>query len=968
MAINRNRSRRATSDVSASSTTVVSLSVSAITVDPSLNCRDELNEATIEHYAAIFDRLPPVTVFRLPDGTHLLSAGFHRIAAAKRLGLAEIKAVVREGKRADAEEFAILDNTAHGMAYTRDERRKAIERMLRLRPKWANKRLADALGVSKNTVEGVRQDLETACQIDRLNELTGADGKTYPRKLAAPASRSPLGVSGSPGEAEEKSETRRAMEPAQALAQSISANERGIGLSAGVPAQAGWSIESMDVLEWAKTYSGPPFSAIFCDPPYHLLQQSRNGSQRNPGTGPYGRHVAGTKGFMAQEWDGGDISFDPLAWAALAEHLLPGGFVVVFASSRGHHRVACAMEDAGLLMRPTIFDWRAGRAVEVPDLLGWATGSSMPKATRIDTAIDAEAGAERQVVGRKSDGSGRRNQRNQEQGYRPNAYSSGDYDTFPVTAPATPLAQTWAGHRYGGQMLKNALEPIIVAQKPYAGRPVDSMVTTGAGAMWIDGARIDGPEGDGVWGTRQENCRSEFNASPGNAEYRTAQHPLGRWPSNLVVCHSESCRCVGTRRVKNTSGSVRGTEPSHTGDENANCYGEFGRVPFERHADAEGEEVVEVWACLCGCGACGSTWTAGDDGRAFGGVEFVPDGTWMAYCSKCDWWQGGTQEKLAQCSKCGGQIAEWKEQTGPRPKWASDQNKCPVCGSGETRWLCPVKALDEQSGESKLSGGVNAGSLGKRIYGGYSGKVIGEHRGGLGDVGGASRFYYNADWSYERAEAEWWEHVAQQLAEAEPVLYTPKAGGRERHAMTPMLYWRVTEDGYAPIDWDEWKRLGQQETLTWAETGKRPRLRAAGNVHVAVKPLSLTVFLARLLLPPAQYAPRRILVPFSGSGSEMVGCMLAGWEEIVGIERERIYSLIAEARLTRWQAQGRAGNDAPGQAKGEGSGQAIVSEGGNAAPKKAAAPGQTKGNAAPAQGQDKLEVASSAAPPPVWII
>ena len=90
MAINRNRSHRATSDVSASSTTVVSLSVSEITVDTALNCRDGLDEATIEHYAGIFDRLPPVTVFRLPNGTHLLSAGFHRIAAAKRLGRAEI--------------------------------------------------------------------------------------------------------------------------------------------------------------------------------------------------------------------------------------------------------------------------------------------------------------------------------------------------------------------------------------------------------------------------------------------------------------------------------------------------------------------------------------------------------------------------------------------------------------------------------------------------------------------------------------------------------------------------------------------------------------------------------------------------------------------------------------------------------------------------------------------------------------
>jgi hypothetical protein len=37
-------------------------------------------------------------------------------------------------------------------------------------------------------------------------------------------------------------------------------------------------------------------------------------------------------------------------------------------------------------------------------------------------------------------------------------------------------------------------------------------------------------------------------------------------------------------------------------------------------------------------------------------------------------------------------------------------------------------------------------------------------------------------------------------------------------------------------------------------------------------------------LPPEEYAPRRILVPFSGVGSEMIGAALAGWEQIVGIE------------------------------------------------------------------------------------
>jgi len=75
------------------------------------------------------------------------------------------------------------------------------------------------------------------------------------------------------------------------------------------------------------------------------------------------------------------------------------------------------------------------------------------------------------------------------------------------------------------------------------------------------------------------------------------------------------------------------------------------------------------------------------------------------------------------------------------------------------------------------------------------------------------------------------------------------------------------------------------------------------NSHPTVKPIDLTRWLATLLLPPDVYAPRRILVPFSGSGSEMVGAMLAGWEEIIGIEMEAEYVEIAKARIEHWAKQ-----------------------------------------------------------------
>lgn len=54
---------------------------------------------------------------------------------------------------------------------------------------------------------------------------------------------------------------------------------------------------------------------------------------------------------------------------------------------------------------------------------------------------------------------------------------------------------------------------------------------------------------------------------------------------------------------------------------------------------------------------------------------------------------------------------------------------------------CPVGELDRQSGISKSSGGANGGKLGVRVYGKFDNETIGANAGGLGDTGGASRFF-----------------------------------------------------------------------------------------------------------------------------------------------------------------------------------------------------------------------------------
>lgn len=69
------------------------------------------------------------------------------------------------------------------------------------------------------------------------------------------------------------------------------------------------------------------------------------------------------------------------------------------------------------------------------------------------------------------------------------------------------------------------------------------------------------------------------------------------------------------------------------------------------------------------------------------------------------------------------------------------------------------------------------------------------------------------------------------------------------------------------------------------------------NNHPTVKPLALCEYLARLILPPQRKSPRRLIVPFSGSGSEMLGALMAGWEHVTGIECEPRYVEIARQRL-----------------------------------------------------------------------
>ena len=130
------------------------LSLANIVIDDTIDIRESMNEATVQEYMDILDRLPPVTVFDTDEG-YVLADGFHRATAAERLGLKEIDVEVRAGTRTDALEFAAYANATAALKLTPEERRVGIRRLHRLHPNWNKTKLAQMMGCGERVVQSV---------------------------------------------------------------------------------------------------------------------------------------------------------------------------------------------------------------------------------------------------------------------------------------------------------------------------------------------------------------------------------------------------------------------------------------------------------------------------------------------------------------------------------------------------------------------------------------------------------------------------------------------------------------------------------------------------------------------------------------------------------------------------------------------------------------------------------------------
>jgi site-specific DNA-methyltransferase (adenine-specific) len=112
---------------------------------------------------------------------------------------------------------------------------------------------------------------------------------------------------------------------------------------------------------------GVMVDAVVTDPPYHLIPTQKRFGAVNSAPAQYGRDGAMARlssGFMSQQWDGGDIAFQPETWATIGSVLRPGGFLLAFGGTRTYHRLACAIEDAGFVIQ---------------DCLMWLFATGFPK-------------------------------------------------------------------------------------------------------------------------------------------------------------------------------------------------------------------------------------------------------------------------------------------------------------------------------------------------------------------------------------------------------------------------------------------------------------------------------------------------------------------------------------------------------------------------------------------------------------
>jgi len=264
----------------------------------------------------------------------------------------------------------------------------------------------------------------------------------------------------------------------------------------------------------------------------------------------------------------------------------------------------------------------------------------------------------------------------------------------------------------------------------------------GTGAINIDATRVrtdenlsggaytEGGRSSDLPGADRSEAAAGMFAEGGGRLPGEYQQPSGRWPSNLVLAHAPGCKRVGSKKVEaSRAGTLTSTEKA-LGLINDDGWQP---KPTKYQYPEDGQETVEDWECVEGCPVRELDEQSGDrpstlTGRAdpntsqpHPGTEMNPNSTFL----------GERTHHSDVYADSGGASRFFPQFEGDEPgEWE--------CVEG-----CPVKELDEQSGELHSGKPAKDGYFGQRHSDkGYSGNIaVGSEMTGYGDDGGASRFF-----------------------------------------------------------------------------------------------------------------------------------------------------------------------------------------------------------------------------------
>lgn len=155
----------------------VNVRLRELEADPSLQPREDgTDPAHVQTLEETHEGWPPLKVLR-QDGRYLLVDGFHRLEAARNLGLETVPAEVLEAPEdGDLWALAFSLNASHGKPLSLNDRRAFAKRLLQDQPSLADREIGRRCGLSGNTVGALRERLEQSAQIEQIAERVGRGG------------------------------------------------------------------------------------------------------------------------------------------------------------------------------------------------------------------------------------------------------------------------------------------------------------------------------------------------------------------------------------------------------------------------------------------------------------------------------------------------------------------------------------------------------------------------------------------------------------------------------------------------------------------------------------------------------------------------------------------------------------------------------------------------------------------------